>query len=831
MLHLNSQTPVGRPCVFPMFDYDDLEVAEDVQQVSLSAPAQESLRSLVGDMVSRVDSIKARVDAKEQDRPHARRRQATDAVSHASLSFAEFLGKPEPLLIDGDGPRGLRVARSRTDCGEAIQMVDCDEYLVVVTGEFRLEKAGEHITIREGQGIFLEAGERVTWAWDSVVQFITILLPERHQRRAVSDAGVQTEVPKSPSGVLKPLKPPVGKFGDIGQAGYIRTPPHSGSGESADTADNKEASESTPCSETDVHSHGGRRVTSATSSPPPESAGMCELTRGASLSTFEQLADNAEKLWLRQEMEEREIERPARYGARHLNTPVVIVSSELNPWSKTGGLAMVVGSYAYEFAVRGHRTMAISPRYGDYQNCQRVGATKIWLAGQEHEVQFYHQRQDFGNGRGCDYIFVDHDCFHRPQGLYGDPSSGEYSDNCFRFSLLCIAAAEAPLVLNLGGSVYGEEVCFIANDWQTGMLPVYLNYKYKRNRTYHKARCMMVLHNMGYQGKYRMSSFPVDRFFGLPYEAVQDLQGEDLNFGQDCVNLLGAGVRRADRVLTVSPNYAFEIQTPEGGHGLHTDLREKASKGRVMGILNGISDEWNPSTDPHIVMRYERDNFEEGKRCCKAELQRQLGLTEDPKLCLIGFCGRLCYQKGIHLILECLPWLMRNEGNGVNGFVQVAMMGKGELKYERELRKAEEQYPGRVCAFVGFDPIIEHRMMAGCDILLMPSQYEPCGLPQMYAQQYATLPVVHETGGLKDSVRGLWNDQERHVATGFLFGGFDTNRLKERLYQAMDTFRHKKALWGQMQMNAIKCNYYWPQAIDEYEKNIDQVMEDEPYQR
>ncbi|CAL1152147.1 unnamed protein product [Cladocopium goreaui] len=763
---------------------------------------------------------------------------------------------------------------------------------------------------------------------DSVVQFITILLPERHQRRAVSDAGVQTEVPKSPSGVLKPLKPPVGKFGDIGQAGYIRTPPHSGSGESADTADNKEASESTPCSETDVHSHGGRRVASATSSPPPESAGMCELTRGASLSTFEQLADNAEKLWLRQEME-----------ARHLNTPVVIVSSELNPWSKTGGLAMVVGSYAYEFAVRGHRTMAISPRYGDYQNCQRVGATKetgtkkpkktmeIRIRTLAMDVDAITSSWTMIVPRAKSRVLLMRS-FHRPQGLYGDPSSGEYSDrglvgsdNCFRFSLLCIAAAEAPLVLNLGGSVYGEEVCFIANDWQTGMLPVYLNYKYKRNRTYHKARCMMVLHNMGYQGKYRMSSFPVDRFFGLPYEAVQDLQGEDLNFGQDCVNLLGAGVRRADRVLTVSPNYAFEIQTPEelapysavnmvrwklylcgqmlpftllvatatrlpsewiqcqihgkhghnvtkctrpipareqtpqlgpftgvaktvndvvatsgplwpylvlfiqvidheleelpkgskrwimgifvivtllrmlcfylmrpyhlyisdhivlvtsmlaqlqisqtigtgpgcsywlswaiivpclfeafitawfyhtkqaswtgllvGGHGLHTDLREKASKGRVMGILNGISDEWNPSTDPHIVMRYERDNFEEGKRCCKAELQRQLGLTEDPKLCLIGFCGRLCYQKGIHLILECLPWLMRNEGNGVNGFVQVAMMGKGELKYERELRKAEEQYPGRVCAFVGFDPIIEHRMMAGCDILLMPSQ-------------------------------------------------------------------------------------------------------------
>eukprot|EP00435_Cladocopium_sp_Y103_P011193 s273_g2.t3 len=185
-----------------------------------------------------------------------------------------------------------------------------------------------------------------------------------------------------------------------------------------------------------------------------------------------------------------------------------------------------------------------------------------------------------------------------------------------------------------------------------------------------------------------------------------------------------------------------------GGHGLHTDLREKASKRRVMGILNGISDEWNPSTDPHIVMRFGRENFEEGKRCCKAELQRQLGLLEDDGETKNGLRRRSICQEA--MTKECLPWLMRNEGNGVNGFVQVAMMGKGEVKYERELRKAEEQYPGRVCAFVGFDPIIEHRMMAGCDILLMPSQYEPCGLPQMYAQQYATLPVVHETGGLKE---------------------------------------------------------------------------------
>lgn len=550
-----------------------------------------------------------------------------------------------------------------------------------------------------------------------------------------------------------------------------------------------------------------------------------DMNRLTSLSTFEQLLDTEELLKLRQE-----IDRPARYGARHLSTPIVVVSSEINPWSKTGGLAMVASSYAYEFAIRGHRTMAVAPYYEEYRDCQKVGSAKVWLNGQENVVHYYLHRQDFGEGKGCDYIFVDHPSYRRSEGLYGDPSrGGEYNDNCFRFTLLSLAAAEAPLVLNLGGSVYGQEVCFISNDWQTGMLPVYLLYKYKRNRTYQKARCIMVLHNLGYQGKYQKSQLPIEEFFGLPPEAAAVMSGEDPRFGHDCINLLGAGIKLADSVLTVSPNYSREIQTSGGGAGLDALLREKAYDKRFLGILNGISDEWNPMLDPHIAMAYGEENFEEGKHLCKAALQRELGLVEDPDLCLIGFCGRLCHQKGIHLILESLPWLMHNEGNNVNGFAQVVFMGKGEPSFENKLREVDSHYPGRVCSYVGFDPHLEHRMLAGCDILLMPSQYEPCGLPQMYAQQYATLPVVHETGGLKDSVKGLWDLQrDASIATGFLFEGFSGDNFKERLYGAMHIFHFRKALWQQLQGNAIREDFYWPQAIDEYEKVIDKVMESAP---
>lgn len=555
------------------------------------------------------------------------------------------------------------------------------------------------------------------------------------------------------------------------------------------------------------------------------------MSRIFSLSALDTLVnDPEEKVEQRNRMnsfDQQDEDAVPRYEARHIDTPVVVVASEVNPWSKTGGLAMVAGSYGYEFAMQGHRTMVVTPRYSEYQDTVYVGYTKIHLDGREHEVKFFHQRQDYGEGHGTDYIFVEHDCYRRSAGLYWDPKEGkEYADNLFRFALLSIAALEAPLILNLNGSTYGQDVLFVANDWQAALVPVYMLYKYKRNNTYRNARCMYVIHNMGYQGKYALSSFPLDSHLSLPQEALQYLQGEDLNLGDDCLNLMAAAVKTSDRVLTVSPNYAMEIQSPEGGQGLHVECREKGAQLRMAGILNGISDEWNPRTDPHIPVNYSLDDFQEKRAICKRDLQKRLGLHEDPEAALLGFCGRLCYQKGVQLITASIPWLMTPEGNGVLGRTQLILMGKGDEKYAGELMQAESSNKGKVCGYNGFDPTVEHHMMAGCDFLLMPSQYEPCGLPQMYAQAYGTLPIVHETGGLKDSVRGLWDEgRDRSTATGFLFGGFDENNLKERLYQALEVFHQKKDIYKQMQINGLKCNYYWPQAIDEYEKHIDWTME------
>jgi len=573
-------------------------------------------------------------------------------------------------------------------------------------------------------------------------------------------------------------------------------------------------------------------------SPPEPSSDAAseasqELSRVFSLSALDVLIDDPiAKLELRKEMDQQAGPEndPQRYKAKHLHVPVVVVSSEVNPWSKTGGLAMVAGSYGYEFAVRGHRTMVVSPHYAEYENCKEIGFTKIWLDGREHEVKYFHQRQEYGDGKGADYIFVSHECYHRASGLYWNPVEGkEYGDNLFRFALLSLAALEAPLILNLQGSTYGEDVLFIANDWQAGLIPAYLLYKYRRNGTYTNARSIFVIHNIGYQGKYPLSKFPVDTHLGLPHEAANELQGEDLNLRLDCMNLLAAAVKLADRVLTVSPNYAKEIQTPEGGQGIHLLLQAKGAHLRLGGILNGIADEWNPRTDSHIPVNYGPADFEEGKVKCKAELQKRLGLHEDPNLALVGFCGRLAMQKGIHLITDAIPWLMTDEGNGVTGRVQLIMMGQGDPKLAQALQQAEGNNKGRVCGYVGFDPRVEHLMMAGCDFLLMPSQYEPCGLPQMYAQQYGTLPIVHETGGLKDSVKGLWDEaRDQDTATGFLFSGFDAGRLKERMWHALEIFHKKKTLFKKLQGNALKSNYYWPQVVDEYERHFDWTLEAEP---
>jgi len=210
----------------------------------------------------------------------------------------------------------------------------------------------------------------------------------------------------------------------------------------------------------------------------------------------------------------------------------------------------------------------------------------------------------------------------------------------------------------------------------------------------------------------------------------------------------------------------------------------------------------------------------------KKKLQEDMGLNEDPHCVLIGFVGRLTWQKGVDVIGSVVPWLMQDTGNGVTGNVQLVMMGNGEKKYAETLHQAQENFRGHVSGFVGFDPKVEHQIMAGCDLFLMPSRYEPCGLPQMYSQQYGTLPIVTATGGLKDTVKDV--SEGPNLATGFHVTELHPDKLKEALYKAAEVVLRRPTEFQCMQRTAMLTDFYWPQAIDEYERHIDFTMNDPP---
>eukprot|EP00930_Biecheleria_cincta_P048037 TRINITY_DN33413_c0_g1_i1.p1 TRINITY_DN33413_c0_g1~~TRINITY_DN33413_c0_g1_i1.p1 ORF type:complete len:617 (-),score=126.73 TRINITY_DN33413_c0_g1_i1:181-1965(-) len=527
-----------------------------------------------------------------------------------------------------------------------------------------------------------------------------------------------------------------------------------------------------------------------------------------------------------------------KYESKNLDVPVVIVTSEIHPWSKSGGLAIVASAYAYNFAMRGHRTMAIAPMYDDYEGAFYQCTKSFELFGAWHEVRYFHHFQEFADGKGCDYVFIDHPSFRRPGGLYHNTATNEeYSDNLFRFALFSLAALEVPVSIDLGGSPrYGGKVTFIANDWQTGLLPVYMVHRHRACGNYNLARCLYVIHNLGYQGCYPLRlGIPPDQFdnfgqLGLPFSAIGDLiyqypEHERTYEGDtgETLNLTKAAITCSDRIITVSPTYADEIRTAEGGFRLHDFVAARSFY--LAGILNGIDDSWEPCTDKKIAAPFSSEDMS-GKVTCKLALQRKLGLKEDETACIMSFVGRLTSQKGLDLIGECVQWLMEDHKDGLNN-VQLVMMGNGEPCYGDMLRWAESSWKGRVCGYFGFSPSIERDIIAGSDFFLMPSRYEPCGIPQMCAMKYGTLPIVHATGGLKDSVCSWYTDESK--ATGFHVLPLSGDSLKKVMFDALEIYFRKTEALQQLRARAMEQDFSWSRAMDEYEMHIDWTLGDPPF--
>ncbi|CAG9461329.1 unnamed protein product [Pedinophyceae sp. YPF-701] len=508
-----------------------------------------------------------------------------------------------------------------------------------------------------------------------------------------------------------------------------------------------------------------------------------------------------------------EVDLPA-----HLRTMnIVFVSSEVAPWSKTGGLADVMGSLPEALAARGHRVMVVTPRYNGVPEEAEPSGTVADAQGAD--VHYSVLQKD-----GVDYVFVDHPSFSRPGGLYGDVF-GPFGDNQWRYKTLCLAALEAPLLLDVPGrGRYGEDCVFVANDWHAAMVPVYLAAKYRAHGVYQSARSILAIHNLRHQGVFPPGTFKdlglPDQWYGClewqypPHQRMGAYEEEGR-----AVNTMKAAIITCDRVVTVSPTYAGEIQSPEGGWGMEWLLGSRAPV--VNGVLNGIDGEdWAPETDRFLPTNYGLEDFKEGKKANKLALQKELGLPENPDVPMVAFIGRLDQQKGTDILLESLPWLMAQGA-------QLVCLGTGTSDLENGLRWAEGAYPQQARGWVGFNVEMSHKITAAADIFIMPSRFEPCGLNQMYAMRYGTVPVVHATGGLKDSVEQY--DPWTESGTGWHFYPCTAASLIHSLGLALATYRdHPKAFEG-LQRRGMERDLSWNKAAESYEEIFRWAKIDPPY--
>lgn len=459
-----------------------------------------------------------------------------------------------------------------------------------------------------------------------------------------------------------------------------------------------------------------------------------------------------------------------------------MVASEATPFSKTGGLADVVGSLPAALVAQGEEVAVVTPRY------RNVALDDATLVEPSLAMQIGPGRFSAGiyrvDRQSVAYYLVDCNEFFDRDGLYGD-GGGDYWDNSTRFAALCHAA------LGVARTLFRPQI-FHCHDWQTGLLPVYLHNYYAGDPTFFGARTVFTIHNMGYQGR-----FAKDRLWwlGLPEWLFRD----DLIESWGEVNLLKGGLIYSDRITTVSPTYAREIQRPEQGFGLDGLLR--ARQNSLAGILNGVDyGAWNPETDTKIAARYSAADLE-GKRVCKLDLLRTMGLpTDRPEVPVVGIVSRLATQKGFDLIAQVAEDLIHWD-------IRLVVLGSGERQYEDLFRYLAASRPDQFAVRIAYDDRLAHQIEAGSDIFLMPSHYEPCGLNQMYSLRYGTVPVVHATGGLDDTI-----DEE----TGFKFRPYEAGAMLGALRNALTTYWVEPERWTRMIRAGMSRDFSWSASAVRY---------------
>ena len=471
---------------------------------------------------------------------------------------------------------------------------------------------------------------------------------------------------------------------------------------------------------------------------------------------------------------------------------VCILSSEMVPFAKTGGLADVVGALVRELAQLGHEIRAFMPLYAAVRRAhpgtqpvlglQNVGVT---IDGRAYAFSV---RTTHLPGTGITAYFIDcPELFDRPAIYTRDP------DEHRRFLLFTRAVMESCL-----RSGFAPDI-FHCHDWHTAFLPLFLKSLYAPVPLFARSRSVLTIHNIGYQGV-----IPAAFMSDLCLSAAEaQLDAGDLQFG--VINSLKTGIKFADTVTTVSPTYAREITDTALGMGMQAALGARAEP--VIGILNGVDyQEWDPRYDRYIVQQYSRDDLR-GKRVNKERLSDTLSLKVPPAAPLIGMVTRLASQKGIDILMDALPQALGSRDFGL------AVLGSGDERYSAFFTSLAGRFRGRVAFRPGHDEPLAHLIEAGSDLFLMPSQYEPCGLNQMYSLRYGTIPIVRRTGGLADSVRHF--DPATGEGTGCVFNDYDSPAALWGINTALDWYGDRGS-WLRLIQNAMREDFSWGRQVERY---------------
>ena len=474
---------------------------------------------------------------------------------------------------------------------------------------------------------------------------------------------------------------------------------------------------------------------------------------------------------------------------------VLFVAAEGLPYIKTGGLADVIGSLPKILNEKGMDARVVLPLYKriaeKYREFTKLKTIPIHVGVIDTVATIYQSQWE-----NVTYYFIEHAGYFERDGLYGYPDDGE------RFAFYQKAVLEMLWAIDFFPDIMH------CHDWHTGMIPCLCKEAHGYDERYRNIRHVYTIHNLAYQGNFGVEM--LDSCLGLGYHLF-----DNGNVRYDGgISFMKSGILYADKVTTVSPSYSQEILTPQ--YGEHLEMVLNMRKYDLWGITNGIDIEsWNPMSDPEIPYHFNKVNAQAQKKENKLALQKELGLQEDPNVLLVGVVSRLTWQKGFYLLMEKLNELCAAP-------IQLAVLGSGEPLIEEKMAQLEAGNKGKIVFYRGYNESLSHRIYAASDLFLMPSLFEPCGISQLISMRYGTLPLVRETGGLRDTVQPF-NEYEK-TGNGFSFANYSSDELINTLYFAIDVYYNRKEDWATLIRHAMNTDVSWEKSAGTYGLLYDELL-------